>query len=61
MAAMSQLPDPEQKKQAFDAFRADLNKVFDGAIERHEAKMTKLGFVFLAVFVGVIALAALLP
>ena len=55
------LPDPKQREQIFADFRSELGKRFDVAIEQHEAKMTKLGFVFLAVFLGVIAVAALLP
>jgi len=54
------LQHPDQDK-AFDALRDELDEAFDTAIEQHEAKMTKLGFVFLGLFVGVIALAALLP
>ena len=56
-----QSPDSKQKEQSFGAFRSELHEVFDDAIEKHEAKMTKLGFVFLAVFLAVIAIAALLP
>jgi hypothetical protein len=54
-------PSPEEKSRAFDAFRDDVNKVVDRGMEEHESKMTKMGFLFLGIFVGVIALAALLP
>lgn len=30
-------------------------------MDDHESKMTKMGFLFLGIFAGVIALAALLP
>jgi len=30
-------------------------------IEHHEASMTKMGFLFLGIFIAVIAIAALLP
>ena len=54
-------PDASEREKAYKALREDLDTVFEDAIEQHEAKMTKLGFVFLAVFIGVIAIAALLP
>ncbi len=54
-------PTPEEKEAAFDAFRADLEKAVDKGMEDHESKMTKMGFLFLGIFVGVIAIAALLP
>jgi hypothetical protein len=58
---MRNQPSPEEKAKAFDAFRDDLHKAVDHGIEDHESKMTKMGFLFLGIFVGVIALAALLP
>lgn len=58
---MSQPPAPQDKDAAFDAFRADLEKAVDQGMDDHESKMTKMGFVFLGIFAGVIALAALLP
>jgi type II secretory pathway component PulF len=58
---MRNTPSPEEKDAAFQAFRADLEKAVDRGVQNHEAKMTTMGFVFLGVFVGVIALAALLP
>jgi hypothetical protein len=58
---MSSHPTPEEKDQAFAAFRSDLGKAVDDGIAGHEASMTKMGFLFLGIFVGVIALAALLP
>ena len=54
-------PTPEEKEAAFDAFRDDLDKAVDQGMEDHESKMTKMGFLFLGIFVGVIAIAALLP
>ena len=54
-------PSPEEKSRAFDEFRNEVNKVVDRGMEEHESKMTKMGFLFLGIFVGVIAVAALLP
>lgn len=56
-----QLPGPGDKQQAFDAFRQELDGMVNTAIDQHEAKMTKLGFLFLAIFISVIAIAAFLP
>ena len=58
---MRQDPSPQEKDAAFDAFREDLDRAVESGIEQHESKMTKMGFLFLGIFVGVIALAALLP
>jgi hypothetical protein len=58
---MSQPPAPQDKDAAFDAFRADFEKAVDQGMDDHESKMTKMGFLFLGIFAGVIALAALLP
>ena len=58
---MRQPVSPEEKQAAFDSFRGDLEKAVDKGMENHESKMTKMGFLFLGIFVGVIALAALLP
>ncbi|MCP9816578.1 hypothetical protein KBY76_07820 [Synechococcus sp. GreenBA-s] len=54
-------PSPEQKQAAFVAFREELDQEVEHGIEHHEASMTKMGFMFLGIFIGVIALAALLP
>ena len=58
---MSQPPSPPDKDAAFDAFRADLEQAVDQGMDDHESKMTKMGFMFLGIFAGVITLAALLP
>ena len=58
---MSVNPTPEEKDQAFTAFRNELHDAVDHGIEGHESSMTKMGFLFLGIFVGVIALAAFLP
>jgi hypothetical protein len=58
---MINTPPPDEKDSAFRAFRADLDRAVVQGMEEHEAKMTKLGFVFLGVFVAVIVVAALLP
>ncbi len=54
-------PSPDEKQAAFVAFREDLDHEVEHGIEHHEASMTKMGFMFLGIFIGVIALAALLP
>lgn len=54
-------PSPEEKQAAFLAFRQDLEQEVEHGIEHHEASMTRMGFLFLAIFIGVIAIAALLP
>jgi hypothetical protein len=58
---MLQDPTPEEKSAAFDRFRGDLEKAVAKGMDDHESKMTKMGFLFLGIFVGVIAIAALLP
>lgn len=58
---MLQDPTPEEKSAAFDRFRVDLEKAVAKGMDDHESKMTKMGFLFLGIFVGVIAIAALLP
>lgn len=58
---MRQDHTPEEKTAAFEAFRTDLAKSVDQGMEDHESKMTKMGFLFLGIFVAVIAIAALLP
>jgi hypothetical protein len=59
--AMKDQPSPEVKDQAFAEFRSDIDKAIDHGVEDHETSMTKMGFLFLGIFVGVIALAAVLP
>lgn len=54
-------PSPEEKQAAFVAFREELDQEVQHGIENHEASMTKMGFIFLGIFIGVIAIAALLP
>ena len=58
---MRNTPSHDEKTKAFDGFRQDLHKAVDLGMEDHESKMTKMGFLFLGIFVGGIALAALLP
>lgn len=50
-----------EKQQAFDQFRSDLDDAVADGIDDHESNMTKMGFMFLGIFIGVIAIAALLP
>lgn len=60
---MSQQPPApqEQTAQVIEAFRDQIQEDVDKGIDAHEAKMTKLGFLFLGIFVAVIVVAALLP
>ena len=58
---MKKDPSPSEKTAAFDSFRDDLQDSVSKGIDEHESEMTKLGFMFLGIFVGVIAIAALLP
>jgi type II secretory pathway component PulF len=53
--------DPLEKEEAISRFRAELDQEVEKGIDHHEASMTRMGFVFLSIFIGVIALAALLP
>lgn len=52
---------PEEKEEVFDSFRDRIQTDVQAGIDSHEAKMTKMGFLFLGIFVGVIVVAALLP
>jgi hypothetical protein len=54
-------PSPEEKDAAFAAFREQMARDVEGGIEAHEAAMTRMGVLFLALFVAVILVAALLP
>ena len=58
---MKKHPTDSEKKEAFDSFMDDLQVSVEKGIDDHESKMTKMGFMFLGIFVGVIAIAALLP
>ena len=58
---MKKDPTASEKQAAFDSFREDLHVSVEKGIDDHESKMTKMGFMFLGIFVGVIAIAALLP
>ena len=58
---MKKHPTNSEKQEAFDSFRDDLQVSVEKGIDDHESKMTKMGFMFLGIFVGVIAIAALLP
>lgn len=54
-------PSSNERSEAFDRFREDLAEAVQDGVDDHESKMTKMGFLFLGIFVGVIALAAFLP
>ena len=58
---MKKHPTDSEKQEVFDSFRDDLQVSVEKGIDDHESKMTKMGFMFLGIFVGVIAIAALLP
>ena len=58
---MRQNPTESEKLESFDRFREEMAKDVDEGVDDHESKMTKMGFLFLGIFVGVIALAAFLP
>ena len=58
---MRQNPSESEKLESFDHFREEMAKDVDEGVDDHESKMTKMGFMFLGIFVGVIALAAFLP
>jgi type II secretory pathway component PulF len=58
---MRQNPSESEKLESFERFREEMSKDVDEGVDAHESKMTKMGFMFLGIFVGVIALAAFLP
>ena len=58
---MRQNPSESEKLESFERFREEMSKDVDEGVDDHESKMTKMGFMFLGIFVGVIALAAFLP
>jgi len=58
---MKQEPSSTEKSEAFEQFREDLAEAVQEGVDEHESKMTKMGFLFLGIFVGVIVLAAVLP
>ena len=58
---MRQNPSESEKLESFERFREEIAKDVEEGVDDHESKMTKMGFMFLGIFVGVIALAAFLP
>lgn len=52
---------PEDKEHALTEFRELISADVQAGIDSHERKMTRMGFVFLAIFFGVIGLMAVLP
>ena len=58
---MRQNPSESEKLESFERFREEMSKDVDEGVDDHESKMSKMGFMFLGIFVGVIALAAFLP
>ena len=56
-----QIPSDAEKAKPIDEFRSDLQEAVEEGVDDHESKMTKMGFLFLGIFVGVIGIAALLP
>ena len=51
----------EEKDAAFAAFREQMSRDVQVGIAGHEAAMTRMGFLFLAIFIAVIVVAAVLP
>lgn len=58
---MKPKPSPEEKDAAFQAFREQMARDVEGGIDGHEAAMTRMGFLFLGIFIAVIVVAAVLP
>lgn len=58
---MRENPSESEKLESFERFREEMAKDVNEGVDDHESKMTKMGFMFLGIFVGVIALAAFLP
>jgi len=58
---MRQNPSESEKLESFERFREEMSKDVDEGVDDHESKMTKMGFIVLGIFVGVISLAAFLP
>ena len=56
-----EIPSDEEKEKAFDSFRSDLDAAVEKGVNDHESKMTKMGFIFLGIFVGIIAITAFIP
>ncbi|MEN9495221.1 MAG: hypothetical protein RLZZ516_2788 [Cyanobacteriota bacterium] len=54
-------PTPEDRDAAFAAFREQMARDVEDGIEGHEAAMTRMGFLFLGIFIAVIVVAAILP
>ena len=56
-----EIPSDAEKAKAFHAFRSDLDAAVEKGVNDHESKMTKMGFIFLGIFVGIIAITAFIP
>lgn len=52
---------PEDKEQALSEFRDLISADVEAGIDNHERTMSRMGFLFLAIFVGVVGLMAVLP
>ncbi|MCP9786068.1 hypothetical protein [Cyanobium sp. N5-Cardenillas] len=52
---------PEDKERSLSEFRQTISADVEAGIDGHERKMTRMGFVFLAIFFGVVGLMAVLP
>ena len=55
------IPSDAEKEKAFNLFRSDLDAAVEKGVNDHESKMTKMGFIFLGIFVGIIAITAFIP
>lgn len=58
---MSRQQSDQEIDQAMNAFRDEMKETIVEGVDDHEAKMTKMGFLFLGIFASVIAIAALIP
>ncbi|WP_216915125.1 MULTISPECIES: hypothetical protein [unclassified Synechococcus] len=52
---------PEDKEHALSEFRELISADVEAGIDNHERRMSRMGFLFLAIFVGVVGLMAFLP
>lgn len=52
---------PEDKERSLSEFRQRITADVEAGIDGHERKMTRMGFLFLAIFFGVVGLMAVLP
>jgi hypothetical protein len=56
-----EIPSDAEKAKAFHSFRSDLDEAVEKGVNDHESKMTRMGFIFLSIFVSVIVMTAFIP